>query len=77
MNAELYHVYLYDPQGTQQEVSALIDPVASLEELNAALSSDANGVGIDASSGKPDIVLYYGSENRSFILPPHIYTRNG
>ena len=62
MNAELYHVYLYDPQGTQQEVSALIDPVASLEELNAALSSDANGVGIDASSGKPDIVFYYGSE---------------
>lgn len=62
MNAELYHVYLYDPQGTQQEVSALIDPVDSLEELNAALSSDANGVGIDAGSGKPDIVFYYGSE---------------
>ena len=62
MNAELYHVYLYDPPGTQQEVSALIDPVGSLEELNAALSSDANGVGIDASSDKPEIVFYYGSE---------------
>ncbi len=62
MNAELYHVYLYDPQETQQEVSALIDPVDSLEELNAALSSDANGVGIDASSDKPEIVFYYGSE---------------
>lgn len=62
MNAELYNVYLYDPQGTQQEVSELIHPVASLEELNAALSADANGIGIDAGSGTPDIVFYYGSE---------------
>lgn len=62
MNAELYNVYLYDPQGTQKEVSKLIYPVASLEELNAVLSSDANGVGIDASSGTPGVVLYYGSE---------------
>ena len=56
MNAELYNVYLYDPQGTQKEVSKLIYPVASLEELNAVLSSDANGVGIDASSGTPGVV---------------------
>lgn len=62
MNAGLYNVYLYDPQGTQQEVSELIYPVASLEELYAALSSDANGVGIDTSSGTPGIVFYYGSE---------------
>lgn len=62
MNAELYNVYLYDPQGTQQEVSELISPVDSLEELNAVLSSDVNGVGIDASSGTPGIVFYYGSE---------------
>ena len=62
MNVELYNVYLYDPQGTQQEASELIYPVASLKELNAALSSDANGVGIDASSGTPDIIFYYGSE---------------
>lgn len=62
MNAELYNVYLYDPQGTQREVSERISPVASLEELNAVLSSDANGVGIDASSGTPGIVFYYGSE---------------
>ena len=62
MNAKLYNVYLYDPQGTQREVSGLIHPVASLEELNAALSADANGVGIDASSGTPGIVFYYGSE---------------
>lgn len=62
MNAELYNVYLYDPQETQQEVSELICLVTSLEELNAALSTDANGVGIDASSGTPNIVFYFGSE---------------
>ncbi len=62
MNAEPYNVYLYDPQGTQREVSELIDPVASLEELNEVLSSDANSVGIDAGSGTPCIVFYYGSE---------------
>ena len=62
MNAELYNVYLYDPQRTQQEVSELIYPVTSLEELNAALSTDTNGVGIDASSGTPNIVFYFGSE---------------
>lgn len=62
MNAELYNVYLYDPQGTQQEVSELVYSVASLEELNRVLTTDANGVGIDASSGIPNIVLYYGSE---------------
>lgn len=62
MNAELYNVYLYDPWGTQQEVSELICPVESKEELDAALSSDTNGVGIDASSGTPDIVFYFTSE---------------
>ncbi len=62
MNAKLYNVYLYDPQGTQQEVSELIFPVDSLEELNTALSTDTNGVGIDASSGTPNIVFYIGSE---------------
>lgn len=62
MNAEPYHVYLYDPQGTQQEVSELIYPVASPEELNAVLSADTNGVGIDAASGRPSVVLYFGSE---------------
>ncbi len=62
MKAELYNVYLYDPQGTWQEVSELVYPVSSLEELAAVLSSDTNGVGIDASPGTPDIVFYYGSE---------------
>lgn len=62
MNAELYHVYLYDPQGTQQEASELIYRVTSLEELNMALSTDTNSVGIDASSGTPDIILYAGTK---------------
>ena len=62
MNAELYNVYLYDPQGIQQEISELIYPVASLEELDAALSTDTNSVGIDVSSGTPGIVFYFGSE---------------
>lgn len=62
MNAEIYNVYLFDPKGIQKEVSELIYPVASLEELNAVLSTDANGVGIDASSGTPEIVFYFGSE---------------
>lgn len=62
MNAEIYNVYLYDPQGTQGEVSELVCPVASLEELYEVLSTDANGVGIDVSSGTPEIVLYFGSE---------------
>lgn len=62
MDMQLYNVYLYDPQGTQQEASELICPVASLEELDAVLSADTNGVGIDAGSGTPNIILYYGSE---------------
>lgn len=62
MNAELYHVYLFDPQGTQGETSDLVCPVASPEELYTAISEDTNGVGIDASSGVPEIVFYFGSE---------------
>ena len=42
MDAKLYNVYLYDPAGTQTEVSSLVRPVASLEELNTALSGDTN-----------------------------------
>ena len=62
MKAELYHVYLYDPQGTQQQVSDLVYSVTSLEELDKILVADATSVGIDASSGTPNIILYYGSE---------------
>lgn len=58
MQAEIYNVYLYDPAGTQTEASSLVYPVASLEELEAALEADTNGVGIDASNGRPSIILY-------------------
>lgn len=36
MKAELYHVYLYDPQGTQPQASDLVYPVISLEEIGRA-----------------------------------------
>lgn len=62
MNEALYKVYLYDPDGTQQEVSERIFRVASLQELEVALLADANGVGIDASLGTPDIIMYFGSK---------------
>lgn len=62
MDAKLYNVYLYDPEGTQTEVSAQIHPVSSLEELNSVLAGDANGVGIDASSGTPQIQFYEATE---------------
>ena len=62
MDAQLYNVYLYDPAGTQTEVSSLIRSVSSLEELDAALASDTNGVGIDASSGKPNVLFYAATE---------------
>ena len=83
MKAELYHVYLYDPQGTQPQASDLVYPVISLEELDQALVTDATGIGIDASSGTPNIILYYGSEKvdrhradyaRSLLYPDNGYT---
>ena len=83
MKAELYHVYLYDPQGTWQQVSGFIRPVTSLDELEEALTVDTTSVGIDASSGMPNIILYYGSEKvdrhridyaRSLLHPDSGYT---
>ena len=83
MKAELYHVYLYDPQGTQRQVSGMVFPVTSLEELDKSLATDTTGVGIDASSGTPNIILYYGSEKvdrhradyaRSLLHPDNGYT---
>ena len=62
MDAQLYNVYLYDPAGTQTEVSSLVRPVSSLEELDAALASDSNGVGIDASGRTPHVLFYAATE---------------
>ena len=83
MKAEMYHVYLYDPQGTQPQASDLVYPVTSLEELDQALVTDTTSIGIDASSGTPNIILYYGSEKvdrhradyaRSLLYPDNGYT---
>lgn len=58
MNAQLYQVYLYDPAGTQKTVSTLVQQAASREALDAALRQDTSGVGIDASTGQPELVFY-------------------
>ncbi len=58
-----YNVYLYDPAGTQTERSPLVQTVSSMEAMDAALLSDANGVGLDASTGEVRVVLYEGAEH--------------
>ena len=58
-----YNVYLYDPAGTQMEKSSLVQAVPSMEAMDAALLSDANGVGLDASAGEAQVVLYKGAEH--------------
>ena len=63
MDAQLYHVYLYDPAGTQATVSPLVQRVSSKEALGTILLQDTNGVGIDASAGAPMLVFYKGAEN--------------
>lgn len=63
MNAHLYNVYLYDPAGTQTTVSELVQHISSIEELNTVLLQDTNGVGIDASTGEVQLLMYEGTEN--------------
>ena len=63
MQMEPYNVYLYDPAGTQTEKSPLVQTVSSMEAMDAALLSDANGVGMDASAGDVRVVLYKGAEH--------------
>lgn len=62
MDMEIYNVYLYDPAGTQDEASPLIHSVGSLEEMDAMLAGDANGVGLCVTDGKADVILYAGAE---------------
>ena len=61
MEMEPYQVYLYDPAGTQTAKSPLVQTVPSMEEMDAALLADANGVGLDASAGDVQVVLYKGA----------------
>ena len=63
MQMEPYNVYLYDPAGTQTEKSPLVQTVSSMEDMDAALLADANGVGLDASGGDVRVVLYAGAEH--------------
>ena len=58
-----YNVYLYDPAGTQTEKSPLVQIVSSMEDMDTALLSDANGVGLDASAEEVQVVLYKGAEH--------------
>ena len=58
-----YNVYLYDPDGTQTEKSPMVQTVSSMEDMDAVLLSDANGVGLDASVGEVRVVLYQGAEH--------------
>ena len=58
-----YNVYLYDPAGTQAKKSPLVQAVFSMENMDAVLLSDANGVGLDASAGEVQVVLYKGAEH--------------
>lgn len=58
-----YNVYLYDPAGTQTEKSPLVQTVSSMEDMDAVLLSDANGVGLDVSAGDVRVVLYKGAEH--------------
>lgn len=62
MDAQLYNVYLYDPAGEQETVSALIRRVSSKKELKKAILDDTNSVGIDASTGEPRLVFYEAAE---------------
>ena len=62
-DANVCNVYLYDPAETLEHVSPFVYPVDSLEELNEALAMDTgSGVGISMIDGKPDVMLYKGSE---------------
>lgn len=62
-NANIYPVYLYDPEGTYTQASTLVHSVASRKELDAVLAGDAgSGVGIYVKDGKPNVVLYAGTE---------------
>jgi len=58
-----YNVYPYDPAGTQTEKSPLVKTVSSMEDMDAALLADTNGVGLNASTGEVQVVLYKGAEH--------------
>lgn len=56
-------MYLYDPEGTQIKKSSLVQIVPFMEVMNNALLTDANGVGLDASTKDVRVILYMGAEH--------------
>lgn len=62
MDVGMYQVYMYDPEGTQKAASLLVHRVLSEKELEAALLEDDNGVGINASNGKLQVL--YSEESK-------------
>lgn len=62
VNAQLFHVYLYDPAGTQETVSPQVRMVSGKEGIYTALRDDDAGIGIDASTGKPELIFYEGKK---------------
>ena len=64
LDQDIYPVYLYDPLHVQQEVSADIVKVDSLEELKAR-SEDGYAVGIDVSSGTTKVTMVSSNIQRT------------
>lgn len=62
MEMDIYNVCLYDPAHTLTDVSPLVHPADSLEELEKFLAEDANGVSVTVKDGKPEAILYAGAE---------------
>lgn len=60
LDQNIYPVYLYDPFHTQSTVSSEITKVESLEELKGEIR-DGYSVGIDASSGTPEVIMVSSS----------------
>lgn len=56
IDQEIYPVYLYDPLHTQSDISSAITNVDTFEELQIK-SENGYAVGIDASSGMPEIIM--------------------
>ncbi len=56
LDQDIYPVYLYDPLGTESEVSSDVIQVSSISELQT-VCADGYSVGIDVSGGEPEIVM--------------------
>ena len=58
MSAPMYSVYIYDPGEICPESAEKLIRVSSDGELEEKLSEDGSAIGIDLSSGKPEVILY-------------------